>query len=271
MNLKKDHLPECQTLLKHVETFSLAENKLNTINPEYVDLGVTITLLLELFQSIKTLNIYNNNVDTIIQRHNITECEKHNFIQFLEYNAILYVASIPKKHLRKSLSSYIEKLTHLSKHAESLKGQLTNSAHEIEFANFILRTELSKREILKSIPEEYGQDYLKDLDRLLTKLVELPTVLKNSSLGTEFRLGKTGPIGEPENIEWMKRMYGFWTQILGRTFKFSAKSNSGRENFLIFCESCFEPLYPSISTNALRNCLKIMERDHRNADGTISA
>jgi len=269
MILKKDLLPECQTLVRHIETFSLASNKLNSVNPEFIDLNVTSSLLFELLENVKTLNIYETEIDEIIQNHQIMEIKRSNFVQFLEYSAILYIFSIPKKHIRKSISSYMEKLSSLSKNAENLRRSLTHSEHEIDVANFILRTELSKKEIINLVPEKYGQDYLRDLDRLLIKLVELPKTLKKSTLGKEFRIGKTGPIGEPENIQWMRFMYGFWTQVLGRTFKFNTKSSSGRENFLIFCESCFEPLYPSVSTNTLRNCLKIMERKHRNEGGTI--
>ena len=70
--------------------------------------------------------------------------------------------------------------------------------------------------------------------------------MRSSTIGRSVKAGDNTPMGNPELQEFIKILYSFWHDILGRALIQKYDGINGRKQFLEFLIECLKPIHPSL-------------------------
>ena len=152
---------------------------------------------------------------------------------YLNYAAYIYLVGSSKVWMKRSFPAFEEKLEKLIKAADRFEYSL---------------------KLFDGCDAEYdqlfdGYGFKQKLNETKANLDEIKTLkekFRASTLGKHARLDDHRPIGNPGLHAFIKLIWVFWHDMIGRTLEQKFDGINGRKQFLGFLVDCLKPIHPTL-------------------------
>ena len=257
----------CEVLAKHmiqvnklnleIGNFLLGE-KSNNIEFDFKELNERAANIDDskrdlLVEKLNNFDVYGSHFENLSTRYSFPSEFENGFRLYLNHAAYQYLALSSQVWLKRELPAFEDKLEKLIKATERFEC----------FVNSF---------------DDYGDEYNQFFDGFAFKktlsvtkanlgdIKCLKRKLRSSAIGMIAKLDDHRPMGNPGLHEFVKLIWTFWHDLLGRSIVQKYDGINGRKQFLEFLVDCLEPVHPTlveghVIDGPVDNALKKLQRN----------
>ena len=185
-----------------------------------------------LVEKLNDFDVYGSDFENLSSRYSFPSVFENEFRLYLNHAAYQYL-TLSSQGLKRELPAFEDKLEKLTMAAERFE-YFVNSFDECgdEFNQFF---------------DGYAfKQTLSDTKANLEDIKNLKTKLRSSTIGKIAKLDDHRPMGNLGLHEFVKLMWTFWHDLLGRSIVQKYDGINGRKQFLEFLVDCLEPVHPTL-------------------------
>lgn len=206
-------------------------------------------------EKLHSFEVYDASYDDLANKYKFPSPIKKELKCFLNLAAINYLSFTGQVWLKKILPVIEKEIEQLTKAAERLSYYLKPMTLWDENYNQFF----DNQPVHKLINETNSN---------LTEIMSLKEKLRGSVIGQLAKLGDHRPLGNLGLHEFIKIMWDFWHNFLGRTIVQKNDGINGRKQFLEFLGDCLEPVHPKLVEEhfidgPIDNALKKFQRSQK--------
>ena len=186
-----------------------------------------------LFKKFERFDVYESAYENLSIEYDFPSALNDDCKMYLNYAAYIYLVGSSKVWMKRSFPAFEEKLEKLIKAADRFEYSL---------------------KLFDDCDAEYdqlfdGYGFKQKLNETKANLDEIKTLkekFRASTLGKHARLDDHRPIGNPGLHAFIKLIWIFWHDMIGRTIEQKFDGINGRKQFLEFLVDCLKPIHPTL-------------------------
>jgi len=186
-----------------------------------------------IFKKFENFCVYGSEFERLSLKYSFPKSHQKSCETMLNVGAYKYLSLNGQIWLKRMLPTFEEEID-----------KLVNAANRF---SYVLRPMAEWEEGFDQLFDNQPiQKMLQDTKSNLDEIIKLKEKLRSSAIGKLAKLGDSNPIGNLGLHEFIKHMWAFWHDFLGRTIIQKRDGINGRKQFLVFLVDCLEPIHPTL-------------------------
>ena len=207
--------------------------KIDFANPESILGSIDDSNEEFLIEKLENYQVYDSAFERLSTKYGFPSSHLSDCKLLLNFAAYMYLSLYGQVWMKNFFPAFEEELEKLANAAERFRYTLKPMAEWEEGFN-------------QFFDNQPIQQMLRDTKANLDEIMKLKEKLRTSTMGKLAKLGDSNPIGNLGLHEFIKHLWTFWHDALGRTIIQKRDGINGRKQFLVFLVDCLKPIHPTL-------------------------